>query len=112
MAVTTVKQIAQQVGTTSATTMYSPGANIAASGLVMVISNTGAKYRLYRIFQDDNGTTYNTTTALYYDVEIPGNTTHQRFCGNMTDATGNLAIYADAASALTFTLYGTEVDSS
>lgn len=112
MAVTTVKQIAQQAGTTSAVSIYTPGANIVAQGLVMAICNYTSSKVKYRIFQDDNGTTYTTATALYYDVELPAFTTHQRSCGNMADTSGNLAIYCDTASATTFTLYGTEIDSS
>lgn len=105
-----LKQLGQQRPPTADTpvSIYSPATNIEATGLVLTICNQSAAASTYRIFQDDNGTTYDQTTALYWDVAIAADTTVRVNVGPMNDSSGNLAVSAGDNNALTFTLHGSE----
>ncbi len=75
----------------------------------MMICNTTAGGETFRVFLDDNGTTYDQTTALFYDETIAANTTRQLdLAVYMNDPDGNLAVRTSANSALTFTVFGIE----
>jgi hypothetical protein len=106
----TLKQLGQQrPNTTAAVSIYNPpvGNSVVHS---IIICNTTTSAAKYRIFCDDDGTTYDETTALFYDVSLPAKTTDTlevKIC--MNDATGNLAVSTDTANALTFTLFGEEI---
>ncbi len=106
------KQLAQlEPADTNAASLYSPGANVVAELGQLLIANTSANNRVFRLFHDADGTTYSTATALSYDVPIAANRV-VRFIFNpplwMADENGNFAVRSDAASELTFTLYGLE----
>lgn len=76
-----------------------------AIGTVLVTNVTGDDLT-YRIFHDKDGTTYDTTTALFYDCTIRGNSTmHLSLLFAMNEA-GNIAVRASQANSLNFTLYG------
>ena len=63
----------------------------------------------YRIFVDDNGTTYDESTALFFDVLLPVNTTDTIDVHIlMNDSTGNLAVRTGTANSLTFSAFGYE----
>jgi len=75
---------------------------------LVVTNNTGGAVT-YRVFHDDDGTTYDQSTALYYDVSISANTTDLLEFQNglaLANPNGNLAVRSSSASALTFTAYG------
>jgi hypothetical protein len=64
----------------------------------------------FRIFADDDGTTYDESTALFWDVTIEGNTTVELDTFMALDGSaGNLAVRTSVANALTFTAFGAEV---
>ena len=91
-------------------TIYNPAAGVETRVSSLVIANTTGSSAKYRVFHDDNGSTFDQTTALYYDVALDANRTiilAPRI--DMADDTGNIGVDSDVASALTFTLYGTEV---
>jgi len=104
--------IEQQLGqlrpaNTTAASLYSPGASEIAVIKTIVICNVTASPAAFRIFIDDNGTTYDQTTALFYDTQIAANTTvHVDTFYAMNDSTGNLAVRTDTADALNFTAFG------
>jgi hypothetical protein len=105
------KQLGQsRPGSTTAVSLYSPGAGVTAIIKAVFVSNTTSATATFRIFVDDDGTTYDETTALFWDVTIPGNTTVEldSFLA-MNDSAGNIAVRTDTASALTFTAFGAEV---
>ena len=108
---TTLKQLGQLMPTnTTAASIYSPGASTQTLIKSIVVCNTSAGAVTYRIFHDDNGTTYDTTTALYYDVSLAGNTSIILSLNIvMDDSTGNLAVRTSSANDLTFTCYGAEI---
>lgn len=102
------KQLAQaRENSTNAVSVYSPGANETAIIKSIVICNTSGSTRTFRIFLDDDGVTYDETTALYWDVVIDRESTTQidtYWC--MNDQNGNLAYRSSAANALTITVFG------
>lgn len=105
------KQLGQLApANTTAASIYSPP-DASTTGIIktIVICNTTATSAKFRIFFDDNGTSYVAGTALFYDVPIEANSTVEidTFLA-MSDNTGNLAVRTDTADALTFTVFGAE----
>lgn len=98
-------------GDTNAASLYSPASNIVAAIITtLVVCNQSGTADTFRVFLDDNGTTYDQTTALFYDIAIAADTTVTIELNLfMNDPTGNLAIRAATASALTFTAFGEEI---
>lgn len=105
------KQLGQlRPANTTAASLYSPGASTTTIIKSIVVANTSGAAAEFRIFLDDDGTTYDETTAHYWDIAIAADTTVQidTFWA-MNDANGNLAVRTDTNSAITFTCYGAEV---
>lgn len=105
------KQLGQlRPANTNAASLVSPPDNTRLVIKTLVICNTTSSLATYRIFLDDNGSTYDETTALFYDVSIQGNQTVQidtYYC--MNNSSGNLAVRTNTANALTFTAFGAEI---
>ena len=103
------KQLGQlRPANTTAASIYSPTGETSVIRSI-VICNTTATTAAFRIFHDDDGTTYDQTTALFYDSPINGNETVEiDTYWPMNNSAGNLAVRTDTASALTFTVYGAE----
>ena len=103
-----IKQLGQAApSNTTATSLFSPGSSQEAIIHNVIICNTTAAAAKYRLFVDDNGTTYDATTALVYDETVSAYTTEVfevKIC--MNDGTGNLGVRTDTANALTFTANG------
>ena len=109
MATTLVEQQLAQAreNSTDAVSVFSPAANtVAVIKNVMVCNQSGAG-ATFRIFMDNDGTTYSEVTAMFYDTPIAANTTIQidTFWA-MNDSTGNLAYRSSVANALTITIFG------
>jgi len=61
----------------------------------------------YRLFVDEDGSTYDQTTAIAYDIPLLGNTTDTWEVEiYMNNPSGNLAVRTGTANALTFTVNG------
>lgn len=99
-----------QIQTTAATpaSIYSPGSGVQATDLILTCANTTASADTIRVYQDDDGTTYTTATAIYYDVSVPANDTLILGIGPMNNSSGNLAVESATTNAVTFTLHGRE----
>jgi len=75
----------------------------------VIVANVDGSASTYRVFHDDDGTTYSEATALAWDRscgagivdEIPE--TGEIY---MDNAAGAIAVRSSTGSALTFTLYG------
>ena len=80
---------------------------------VFICNTTGAA-ATFSIYMDQNGTTYDATTALFFGVAIAANTTIVLDFNagglplNADTAAGNLAVQSNISSALTFSIYGQE----
>lgn len=94
----------------NAASLYSPGAGVTAIISSILVANTSGADATFRVFVDDDGTTYDETTALYWDITVPADQTYpiDAFIA-MNDANGNLAVRTSVASALTFTAFGAEI---
>lgn len=98
---------------TNATSVYSPLASVNTEITQVLVCNTTGNTPSFRVFLDGDGTTYDQTTALYYDVAMAANTTtalisHDDGGWWMNDSDGNLAVRTSAANELTFTVFGME----
>lgn len=97
-------------GSTTAATLYSRPASTTVIIKTIVVANTTAAPETFRIFHDDDGTTYDQSNALFYDVAIAANTTTQvDIFMAMATASGTIGVRTSTASALTFTAYGVEI---
>lgn len=98
---------------TTATSFYSPPNNTVRTEITLVtVCNTSGAPAKFRIFIDDDGTTYDETTALFWDIDVPADTTVEILDNEsswwMTNSAGNLAGRTDTANAFTFTVFGME----
>ena len=92
---------------TNAVSALSPDGNEVIHVTEILVANTTTTAATYRIFHDEDSTTYNQTTALFYDINLPGNTTDILELNTwMNDSAGNLAVRVGTASAITFTVSG------
>ncbi len=74
------------------------------------ICNNTAGAIAARVFFDDDGSTYGTAQALYYDKSVPANDTiivDTKIY--MYTASGTIGIRSATGSALTFTAFGQEI---
>ena len=106
-----IKVLAQlRPADTNAASLYSPPANRSVELTKLLICNQTGSSVTFRLFLDDNGTTYDQTTALFYDQSISANLTWTEDLKGwgMVDSSGNLAVRSSTNDALTFTLFGKE----
>jgi hypothetical protein len=95
---------------TSPVSVYSPPASTRGIVKTIVVCNTSGSAAKFRLFLDDDGTTYDETTALYWDVEVsPGIPFQIDTMLAMNNVAGNLAFRSDTANALTCTVFGGEI---
>ena len=104
------KQLAQlRPSSTVAVSLYSPPQQRRSEVRKIVIANTSNASQTYRIFHDNDGTTYDQTTSLCWDIPIGVGVT-DTFTEEiwLADESGNLAVKTSTSNALTFTAYGSE----
>lgn len=109
VALITGRILGQAEGTQTATSIYSPPGEAEPLFITVFVCNYTGSNRTYQIFLDDDGTTYNTDTAIYFDVTVSANTTDRLPIGVMANTAGNLAVEADTDKAVTFTVVGTNI---
>lgn len=105
------KQLGQlRPADTTAASLYSPSSGSTARLIVLFVCNLTGAGVAFRIFHDRDGTTYDQTTALYYDVTQAANTTSLIDLKGlyMNNSSGNIAVRSATNDAFTFTLYGIE----
>ena len=97
---------------TTAVSIYSPATNVVGFIKCIHICNQTGTAATCRLFIDNDGTTYDETTALEFDKSVPANNSLQFFYPDdglpMNDDAGNLAVRTGTNSALTFTVWGYE----
>lgn len=104
------KQLGQaRENSTNAASVYSPAADTTAIIKSIVICNQSGADATFRLFLDDDGTTYDESTALYWDITIPANgSVPLDTYYTMNNSSGNLAYRSSVANALTITVFGAE----
>ena len=105
------KQLGQaRENSTSAVSVYSPASSTTAIIKNIMVTNTSAAAADVSIYVDDDGTTYDETTAIMWESEISaGETITLDSFIAMNDSDGNLAYQSSVANALTITVFGAEV---
>jgi hypothetical protein len=106
------KQLAQtQLSGTSAVSLYTPasGKKAILTHLFIAVYDQDSKISVYH---DDDGTTYDDTTAIIREVKIKK---AQNVVSLPLDFIplangGNIGVQTDKSNDVTFTLYGLEVD--
>jgi hypothetical protein len=92
---------------TSAVSAYSPSYETVIRSIV--VCNQGGTTPSFSIYLDDDGTTYDETTALFWSVPLAANETVIIDAGwDMTNSAGNLAVQTSIANDVTFTIFGDE----
>lgn len=103
-------QVAQQrPAVTTSINTYT--ASIVTEIRKIAICNTTGSVARFSIFHDDDGSTFDQSTALHYQQIIPANTTtmidaDMEAGGISVSIGGQVGIQTDTALALTFTMYG------
>ena len=102
------KQLGQVVPSdTTPLLIFSPSSRDRCVVRNIIICNVTSSTVTYRLFVDEDGTTYNTTTAIAYDIPLAGNTTDVwEVPIYMHDPAGSVAVQTGTGSALTFTANG------
>jgi hypothetical protein len=74
----------------------------------VIVANTTGSDATFRLFAT-TGTTYDQSTALFYDVNVPGRGSAALSLGVTLAAGSKIGVSSGVASALTFTIFGQEV---
>ena len=106
-----IKQLGQlRPANTTAALLYSPASSTETIIHNVVICNTSGASAKYRLFVDDDGTTYDEESAIAWDVNLPADTTDVfEVKITMNKSAGALGVRTDTNSALTFTANGQEI---
>ena len=107
-------QLAQaRPGDTNNASLYTPPTYTKTRITALYICNTSGAGANARVFHDDDGSTYSEANALFWDIAIAADTTTTIETEIlMDDTSGHIGIRSDTADALTFTLYGEEIEDS
>jgi len=104
------KQLAQsRPSGTSAASIYAPANNVTGVIKMIKVVNTTGTAATFKLFHDQDGTTYSEETALEWSTSVAANATWQNDCFIAVKNSGNFAVSTATGSALTFTLYGIEI---
>jgi len=109
----TLKQLGQSnPANTTAASIYSPPTGYTAVIKEIVVCNTTASAVTFQVCLDTDGTTYTAGTAHFWNVSLAGNTSVQLSVQwGMSNTAGNLSVQTGTSSALTFSVYGSEISS-
>lgn len=111
------KQLAQSHPlVTTATQVYSVPSDVSETEVETIfIANTQPNELFVSVFHDNDGTTFDDTTALIFNVRLPKETSLILTGGGRpllrmsADTSGNLAVQTDKADEATFSVYGQEI---
>lgn len=96
-------------GVTTAVSLYTPDDGVYTKVEKIVVTNTTATVAACSIFHDEDGSTFDQGTALYYAKTVAGNDALIfDVNAHMNNVSGNIGVQSSVVSALTFTAYGTE----
>ena len=104
------KQLGQaRENSTNAVSVYSPTSGTTVIKSIFLANTSGAD-ATFRLFVDDDGTTYDQSTAIAYDVDILADQMVEIDCFiAMNNTSGNFAYRSSVANAITITLFGAEI---
>jgi len=90
---------------TSPTTLLAGGGTKKTVNTIQV-ANTTAGAVTFRLMNDDDGATFDESTALAWDVSLAGNSILSMGGPFIVGANGAMAVRVSVSDALTFTVYG------
>tara|TARA_R110000851_G_scaffold113151_1_gene237665 strand:- start:255 stop:599 length:345 start_codon:yes stop_codon:yes gene_type:complete len=98
---------------TSAVTVYTLPSRTTAIIKSIVVCNTSGSDTTFRVFIDDDGSTYDQSTALFYDVDLPADETltFDSFTA-MSTVNGTIGYSSGLANAVTVTIFGAEISTA
>lgn len=96
---------------TSAATLYTQSNLPVLEVTAICVCNTTGTAATFRLFHDQDGTTYAANNALYYDKSVPANDSiwiraESMGAGIFLSEGDSLGIQSGTADALTFSAYG------
>ena len=102
-------QLAQIQPSASASTAFT--ATLRTEVTRIMVCNVSGSGATFDIYHDDDGTTFDGTTALFWQANIPSNSTVEVLSetlgsGVMMARGGSIGVKASINQSLTFTLYG------
>ena len=104
-------QLAQaRENSTNAVSVYGTDNGHLSTLQTIMLCNTTASAVTFRLFFDEDGTTYDETTALYWDASLAAGSTLTIELLNglyMANDAGNIAYRSSVANAITITIWGT-----
>jgi hypothetical protein len=90
---------------TNAVELFGLGISMKQAQVFLKVANVADQSALVRIFHDSNGSTWNESTALFWDLKIlPGQVLEANNIF-LKDNTGTIAYRSSVANALTATVY-------
>lgn len=101
--------IQSRPNTVTATQVYSPGDGVQTVIKQVFVCKQSAGDGNFSIFHDNDGTTYNESTALFWQSVISANATLVYDVNIFCDSSANVAVRSETANAITFSFYGEEV---
>ena len=106
------RQLAQnRINSTTATSIYSPRTGVVGIITKIVLCNVSGGATDFYLYHDDDGTTYDESTALAWNVALATDIETSRDYpeGLGVAYGGNLAFKTDTANSVTITIYGYEL---
>lgn len=94
--------------TTDPTQIYQPADGRQAVAYLLIVCNLSSSARTFRVFLDADGTTYDESTAIFYDRSLGSNETRTLQINLKMNSSSNLAVRSSSASDVTFTLFAVE----
>ena len=94
---------------TNAVSVHSPPLSHRDRIETIILCNTSGSSATFRLFFDANGTTYDETTALYWDTSLAANSSLTLEYARglyMAEDTANIAYRSSVANAITISLWG------
>ena len=103
-----IRQLAQlRPSSTSAEVLFNPTDNKPYTIYNIIVTNTTSSAVSASIYHDEDGTTYDATTAILESVPLIANQTlHYEGKIYGYKGAGNIAVKSSIANAITFTAYG------
>ncbi len=97
---------------TNNTQAYSPATGFIAEITSVFVANTTGSAATFRLYHDNDGTTYSEATALMWDVSVASGASVVVDDPIYLNSASNLAVRSSVGNALTFTVYGIETEGS
>jgi hypothetical protein len=94
---------------TNNATLYTVPASTIAVIKSIRICNNSASDATCRVFLVPTGGTANTTTCIYYDFNVPANSTLSDDGYHVLESAGTIVVQSGTANAITFTVSGAEI---